>query len=291
LKKLPFILFSCLVLLNCATAPRPLDVDASQRAIPLKYPVVFVHGIVAHDRKSLIDFWGEIPERLNKEGIIIYYGNTDAWGSIESNAELLKNTIDKILQEKECEKVNIIAHSKGGIDSRYLIYAYNYADKVASLTTVSTPHKGAEMADMIYNHKMVKNSKAFKRFIKDYEKKYGDINPDMFGVNYQLTTENMAEFNERTGMVDERVYFQSLYTTMEKPADDLLFGSSFKYIKSVAGANDGVVSEYSACWGNNYKKIEGRISHRQITDRKKIRGIDILEIYVDIAKDLYERGL
>ena len=40
-----------------------------------------------------------------------------------------------------CEKVNIIAHSKGGLDSRYMITHLGLADKVASLTTVATPPK------------------------------------------------------------------------------------------------------------------------------------------------------
>jgi hypothetical protein len=31
--------------------------------ISLKYPVILVHGIVAHDREGVINFWGRIPEK------------------------------------------------------------------------------------------------------------------------------------------------------------------------------------------------------------------------------------
>ncbi len=108
--------------------------------LQLKYPIVLVHGIIAHDRPSFNKFWGRIPQTLRETGTKVFFGNTDAWGDIKSNAKILKTSIDKILDETKSEKVNIIAHSKGGLDSRYFIWKYNYGDKIASLTTISTPH-------------------------------------------------------------------------------------------------------------------------------------------------------
>jgi triacylglycerol lipase len=256
----------------------------------LKYPVILVHGIFAHDRGGIINFWGRIPQKLQEKNVKLFFGNTDAWGSYESNAELLKVTVDKIIEETNSEKVNIIAHSKGGIDSRYLIWKYNYGDKVASLTTISTPHHGAEIADLIYNQKIV-HTRIAKNALITFGKLYGDINPDLFNVNYQLTTEKMREFNEIVGM-DHRVYYQSIYTLMKNYFDDLMFFYSHWYIKTINGNNDGIVSEYSAKWSNNIIKIEGGISHAEIVDykMKKISGMDIPDIYIKIVNELSERG-
>jgi triacylglycerol lipase len=258
--------------------------------LSLKYPVVLVHGIVAHDRGGIVNFWGRIPNKLQENNIKVFFGNTDAWGSYESNAELLKAAIDKILDETNSEKVNIIAHSKGGIDSRYLIWKYDYGDKVASLTTISTPHHGAEIADLIYDQKIV-HSRLVKNALAVYGKLYGDINPDLFNVNYQLTTTKMKEFNENIG-IDHRVYYQSMYTTMRNSFDDLMFFSSHRYIKKLKGDNDGTVSEYSAKWGENIIKIEGGISHAEIVDykMKKISGINIPDIYLKIVNELSIKG-
>jgi len=256
----------------------------------LKYPVILVHGIMAHDRKGIIDYWGRIPKVLRENNVIVYLGNTDAWGSYESNAEILKNTIDNVLSETGSEKVNLIAHSKGGIDSRYMIWNYNYADKIASLTTISTPHRGAEIADLIYSQKII-NTKIFRKSIEIYEKLHRDQNPDLYSVNYQLTTYNMEEFNKKIVM-DDRVYFQSLYTTLHSPMDDTMFYYSYKYIKKISGANDGIVSELSASWGNNIKKIGNRISHAEIIDYKKLKiyGVNIPDIYLKIVRDLGKLG-
>ncbi|MDR0300711.1 MAG: hypothetical protein LBI04_00160, partial [Treponema sp.] len=102
----------------------------------LKYPIVLVHGIIAHDRVDF--FWGRIPKILEEKGMRVFLGNTDSWGDCDSNAKILKSTVEKILLETKAEKVNIIAHSKGGIDSRYLIWKHGFEDKIASLTTIST---------------------------------------------------------------------------------------------------------------------------------------------------------
>ena len=91
--------------------------------ISLKYPILLVHGLAAVDNAF---FWGRIPEKLEQEGIKVYHGDAEAWGTIETNAEELAKKVDEILKKEKCDKVNIIAHSKGGLDSRYLISSLGY---------------------------------------------------------------------------------------------------------------------------------------------------------------------
>jgi triacylglycerol lipase len=258
--------------------------------LPPKYPIVLVHGIIAHDRPGLIKFWGKIPDELRETGAKVFLGNTDAWGDYESNAKILKATIDKVLRETKSEKVNIIAHSKGGLDSRYLIWKYNYGGKVASLTTMSTPYRGAELADLIYRQNFFHSVIAKKAFMI-FGKLYGDRNPDLFTSIYQLTTEYMRKFNNDV-LPDDNVHYQSMYTVMRNPFDDLLFPLTSWYIKKVSGNNDGLVSEYSARWDNNTIKIAEGISHVEIHDIKmrKIAGINIPDIYKEIVNGLSERG-
>src|SRR5262249_14005627 len=50
------------------------------------------------------------------------------------------------------EPVNIVAHSMGGLDARFLITHLDMASRVKSLTTVSTPHRGTHLADWILNN-------------------------------------------------------------------------------------------------------------------------------------------
>lgn len=113
-----------------------------------RYPIVMLHGIGFRDLQYF-NYWGRIPKELVRNGAIVYYGHQEAWGTIENNAQIIKETIHKVLEENHCDKVNIIAHSKGGLDARYLISGLHMEDQVASLTTISTPHRGSELLNIL----------------------------------------------------------------------------------------------------------------------------------------------
>jgi len=257
--------------------------------INLNYPIVLVHGISVHDRNKTFSCWGRIPETLENNGVQVFFGNTDSWGDYESNALILKETIKKILLKTNKEKVNIIAHSKGGLDARYLIWKHNFGGKVASLTTISTPHHGSEIADLINNGNLA-HTKTANSALTLYGRLSNDIRPNIYSVNYQLTTKYMKQFNAEV-INDDNVYYQSFYTTTKNAFQDRLFIRTYNYLKRNIGANDGLVSAFSSQWYNT-TKIEGSISHREIQDikRRKISSIDIPDIYINIVKDLRERG-
>ncbi|MDR2471708.1 MAG: hypothetical protein LBD09_06330, partial [Treponema sp.] len=222
------------------TAPETTPTKAAEAApgavpadgrVSLAYPVVLVHGVFAHDRSPR--FWGRIPGVLREHGAVVYLGETDAWGGYETNAAQLRATIDRVLRETRKDRVNIIAHSKGGIDARYLIWKYNYGPRVASLTTIATPHRGAELADAIYRYRAV-HWGVSKKILRAFGEWYGDARADPYTLNLELTTARMKEFNEQV-IMDEAVYFQSLYTVMNGPLDDVVFSAVYRYIYKTSG--------------------------------------------------------
>lgn len=113
-----------------------------------KYPILLVHGVFFRDFKHL-NYWGRIPNELKKNGATIFYGNHNSAASVDNSAKELENRILEIIKETNCEKINIIAHSKGGLDARTAISKTSIAPYVASLTTINTPHRGCEFADYL----------------------------------------------------------------------------------------------------------------------------------------------
>lgn len=256
----------------------------------LKYPVVLVHGIAAKDNSL---FWGRIPERLKESGIEVTLGQTDSWGSIESNANTLRKTIDTVLEKYHTDKINIIAHSKGGLDSRHAISSMGYAPKVASLTTISTPHLGSEIADYIFDKKYIHTQYA-KKLTYALAKLYGDESPDPHEMLKDITAKNMIKFNQQN-LNNELVYYCSYHTIMKNSFDDLSHFLTYKLIAKTAGANDGIVSLKTSKWGEKQTLINGKnggISHSEIIDikRKRISGIDIPDEYLKIVRNLISLG-
>ena len=85
-----------------------------------RYPILLLHGAGFRDLKRPF-YWGRIPDALEAHGAALYYGRQDCWASVGDNAQFLKGRLLKILEETGAEKVNIIAHSKGGLDARCAI--------------------------------------------------------------------------------------------------------------------------------------------------------------------------
>lgn len=78
---------------------------------------------------------------------MIFYGKQQSAQSISESARELAAQIKAICTETGAEKVNIIAHSKGGLDCRCAMQDYGVSQYVASLTTINTPHHGCAFVD------------------------------------------------------------------------------------------------------------------------------------------------
>lgn len=113
-----------------------------------KYPILMVHGVFFRDFEHL-NYWGRIPAELMENGAKIYYGNHNSAAAVRDSAKELETRIRQIVEETGCEKVNVIAHSKGGLDTRAAIALTSARDYIASLTTINTPHRGCEFADYL----------------------------------------------------------------------------------------------------------------------------------------------
>ncbi len=267
------------------------DRNGYMEARALKYPVILAHGVWAKDSKL---FWGRIPHRLGSAGVNVFPGKTDSWSGIENNALALGEAVDSVLELCSADRVNIIAHSKGGIDARYMISTLGYAPKIASLTTVSTPHTGSELVDFIYDIKYIHTSLA-KKITYLLAKLYGDRSPDPVRIVEDLGTKNMAAFNAKNPD-SPSVYYCSCASVMRDRFDDLTFLMTYPYLKKVAGANDGIVSLASAKWGRDFRMLGGTmpggISHTEVIDvkRRRISGIDIPGEYLRIIDNLISKG-
>ena len=254
-----------------------------------KYPIILVHGMALRDTRFIRAF-GKIEKKLFDAGYNVYTANTDAFGTVENNAEQLKDIITNILTQTNSDKINIIAHSKGGLDSKYMISNLGMSDKVASLTTLCTPHKGSLVATKIWNLPMwLKKYLSF--FINLFYKIIGDKNPNSLKVCEQLKS-NQDDLSKDT--IADNVYCQSYSTILRNRKDCLLMAVPMKiFTKAGETGNDGLVSESSSMFGE-YKGecLDESVSHTQIVDllAKRKNRHKIFEFYIGLCKELEEIG-
>jgi triacylglycerol lipase len=258
-----------------------------------KYPLVLVHGVGFRDLKY-INYWGRIPKELIRNGATVYYGNQEAWGTVEYNAEDIKEKVFQVLKETGAEKVNIIAHSKGGLDTRYMISKLDMGDYVASATMISSPHRGCKFVDTAC-HIPDKIYKAISNFFDNRYRFLGDKNPDFYTASRQFSTHHSKKFNEEIKDV-ENVYYQSYASVVTNVFSDYVVSIPYILVKLTEGENDGLVAVNSAKWGDfkGILKTKNRrgISHGDIIDlrRSDYKGFDVIEKYVQIVSDLKNNG-
>ena len=254
-----------------------------------KYPVVLVHGMVIKDFK-LYRAFRKIRNYLEKENVKVYVTNQDGVGSIETNALQIKEEILKILELENVSKVNIIAHSKGGVDSRYMISMLDMDEHIASLTTLSTPHYGSKLSTKLLS--MPKWCAKFLAFwINLFYKICKDKHPDILKLGHQLKDSTMEEFNKKV-LNSNKVYYQSYSSSMNNRKSFLMLlpHKITKHLEKVD--TDGIVSVNSSMWGEYKGNMTNNYDHAEMVGfygSKKTLN-EVSKFYLNIIDDLSSKG-
>ncbi|MCL1847803.1 MAG: hypothetical protein FWF91_07565 [Coriobacteriia bacterium] len=264
-----------------------------------RWPLFLVHGIAIKQAERL-RYWGRIPETLRQRGATVCISRQDAWGSAESNAQQLRTRLFEILQEQQTDKVNIIGHSKGGIDARVLATLPGCAEHIASITTIATPHHGARGLDWIYH--VPSPIKWLAGLPVDIALiLLGEDNPHYVQAWEGVGAKAMEEFNQRYPLPKD-IPLQSYAAVQNRLPGDLFFLTITPLVLLLEGPNDGLVPQHSAQYGDFKGTInaEGRLglSHIECSDtgrspraRKLSRdGFDVLAWWVELVRDLKSRG-
>jgi triacylglycerol lipase len=275
-------------------AVKPLLAAGDALKCNTKYPIILVHGAFFKDENMLgINYWWQIPSALEDEGAVVYVARQDTFN----------------------EKVNIIAHSQGPLDSRYLIsnlsipgkgFARNY---VASLTSISGVHRGSEVADLLW--KMYKGIPVLGPAVGDAIMAAINAFADIFYYNeqdqntmlllYSLTSDYMKNvFNPMTPDA-AGVYYQSWggkITGLHPEFENILVAPLWAIMKLMgAGDNDGLVSITSAKWGKWRGSLTGAWWGDGVNHFNEINhffgatsGFDAPGFYINVVKELKNLG-
>lgn len=268
-----------------------------------KYPILLLHGMGFHDRLPIHYYWGRIPHTLRRHGAVVYFGDQDGNATVLYNARSLVSLVHRILRETGAEKINIIAHSKGGLEARYLVSSLGMGDVIASVTTLSTPHNGSAAIDKLLRG--IPHLIWLGSAVTDVGRRcLGDRRPQTFFVINQLTTDYMRRFNKRNPD-DPRVFYQSYAFLMQHALSDPIMSVPYLLNRLFDGESDGLVTPKNARWTNFrgvYTGTTGRgISHPDETDYLRWRFSrkapsddhrisDMAEFYLQIVEDLKRRG-
>jgi triacylglycerol lipase len=220
---------------------------------------------------------------------------------------MLRKSLLDAVEQSGCTKVNIIAHSKGGLDARVLASMEDCAAHIASITTVATPHAGSRTLDWVMRAPTFLLKVAAVP-VNGFYRWLGDSEPDFFTVCSQLTTNSMRRFNDEHP-ASSAIFCQSYATVMSSPLNDLSMAVPYLVVRHFEGQNDGLVAASAASYGSFggiiVDGISRGVSHRDVVDRKQgtlerrvqqkntgtqQASFDVVEWYLRLVADLRARG-
>ncbi|MBY0526172.1 MAG: hypothetical protein K2R98_22450 [Gemmataceae bacterium] len=212
----------------------------------LRAPIVLVHGLLGFDELklcgwTLASYFPGIPEFLRAAGNHVLVPRLSMTCGVAERAAQLRDYLDLHIPN---EPVHLLAHSMGGLDSRYLISRLGLAKRVLSLTTIGTPHRGTAFADW--------GIRRLERVLKPIF--------DMLCIPreafYDLTIERCRRFNEEVTDAPGVRYF-SVAGRHENDWRDLRWHLPHFIVTQMEGENDGVVSVASATYGEDCDLWDG----------------------------------
>ncbi|MEN0064745.1 MAG: alpha/beta fold hydrolase, partial [Myxococcota bacterium] len=262
--------------------PPPAEVaPAAEPTIPplppqkaTRNPVVLLHGAFGFEelriRNDTHAYFFGVRERLEAQGIEVHTPEVAPVAGIRTRAKQLV----RYLEALDKPRVNVIAHSMGGLDTRYAITHFGLHERISALVTFGTPHRGTPLANVGHS---VTAGIGIRRLLGHA----GEMMRD-------LTTRRMKRFNEDTPN-HEAVFYASVVGRAKRLAEvHPLLAPTYQYLCSQAGDNDGIVPASSQEWGELLFIVD--VDHWAQVGWSRSPKLGAPKIYEAIAEALAARG-
>lgn len=166
-----------------------------------RHPIVLAHGAGGFSRLGPLDYWYGIPAELATNGASVYITQVASMYDSVTRGEQLLQQVKQIQAITGATKVNLVAHSQGTLDSRYV--AAVAPSRIASVTGVGGPNTGSPVADAVEGVMPIlgqDGTDVVASVINGFFQLVGALSgeayaQDALGTLRQLTTTQMAAFN------------------------------------------------------------------------------------------------
>lgn len=113
--------------------------EGEGRARGKRHPVILLHGLAMTSTS-----WVWLGSRLGARGIGPLYATTYfSPQKVSLSARHLQQFVERVCAREDAERVDIVAHSLGGLVARYFIERMDGHRRIGRLVTIGSPHQGS----------------------------------------------------------------------------------------------------------------------------------------------------
>lgn len=309
-----------------AKSPSPDAASAPSSEVHGPYPIVLLHGMGGFDHlENLpvdVSYFNGVASDLAAQGErMVFVTVAPPFDTSERRAAALTSQIDAVLQQTGAAKLNLIGHSQGGLDARVLASpaGLGFGDRIASVTTVSTPHRGTLVADaalgLIPGGLSAVASAASSGFLALLEAGVYPTNstPGLSAQEREMTTSYMSDVFNPQFVDDVRVVYESYagrtaladgsdvcvpsVVPNQPSARDIAqpaLGATATFLTAAGETSDGLVPVSSARWGTfigcvpaDHLKEVGMVFQNGVDP---VSGFDHLAFFRRVVARIRNRG-
>ena len=270
-----------------------LDPFPQPPLIRVRYPIVLMHGFGFFASMRRGGHLHHEALNLRSHGVAAYAPNVSAYETVRVRAEVWKKRLEFILEETGTDRLNVIAQSMGGLDARYLISVLGMHDVIASLVTVSTPHRGSGIAELV-----LERPQRVREWTADFFNWMGaislpDATADFLTSVTELTPDYVCtQFNPHVQNHPSVRYYS--YAGRAGKGTDVPINPVLqiqnRLLHAREGVNDGFVSLPSAEWGAFLGTIDADHSQQVGITFAGSGAFDSNEFYCETVKRLAADG-
>lgn len=239
--------------------------------------VVFVPGLGSFSPINpgilRIEYFRGVEQALEGHGASTYFPTLPPFAGIAQRARVLADDLSTL----KVDRIHLIAHSMGGLDSRYCIHHFDPERRIASLVTIATPHRGTPLASWVLD-----GDGLFQRVIRPWVKT----------AVVDLTPESCRHFND---VIPDRADVRYLSYAGVRPVTEMppWFRPWTRMLGEKAGENDSQVPLSSAMWGEFKRTL--RADHVELvgwslgrSSEQDQRPFDHLSFYQEVLAELLD---
>ncbi|NVB38383.1 hypothetical protein G6O69_11125 [Pseudenhygromyxa sp. WMMC2535] len=259
-----------------------------------RFPITLVHGWTGFENIGPLDYFYGVRADLEALGYPVAVPVLDPYNAVEIRGEQLADFVELTLGAQRARKLNLFGHSQGGIDSRYVAAdaGGGLGDHIGAVITLGTPHQGTPFTDIALG--LIPGPAEtvlvwLLNFLGAAQSQQSDVEASLYTLS---ETFMQGEFNATYLDHPQVQYWSWTGETCVagigcQDAVDPLLLFSYELIQPIAGANDGLVPESSAVWGDYL----GLVPADHIDEIGQIGGLtslsyDHIEFFRDNARML-----
>ena len=271
-----------------------------------RYPVVLIHGMAGADAYlGAYPYWYQVLPDLQDDGYLAFTPAVDAVAPPPSRAQQWSAILDQLEADGMGRRFNLIAHSQGGIDARYMATTLAEGDRIASITTVATPHYGTGLADVANG--VIETTPIIASLVEEgvsaLTNAIGLGEAQLLFATEAVTRPAMEQFNDETPDHPSVRYFSwsarscgfTEFGCQGESGGEVVapyLVPTYRALQLLDGPNDGIVPTASGIWGEHL----GTIGADHFDEVGQLAGqtdgnFDHRAFYLGACFRLYDEGL